>query len=660
MCSTTTDNDSEFLCQLFDENTHSFVYYCNDFIKLRTIDAETESYVYIENCSFHRESVAEFLSSSTQVNHLEIGGCANKTVRDLIDYFNSTVRTLDVSYSGYKSIHSLNFVHQRMQTINMSHNQITEYPWKTYLEFFVRFPMLYELDLSYNKLQAVHIIANQSLIKLERLHLQHNAISHIQNGAFVNLTQLNYIDLSHNRLDRISASAFSNLQTLQIMHIEHNPIDLFFCDDLLNMKALWVYMSWDRIEYFSTDCAGIAPPQSLWLDTQYIVAFNTSKHGFFPIAEGKYKIDCDRNSFKRIRTFNAGRNKYATVVSILECFGTTLVELDLSGNFIGIIETSTFERFVHLYELSLRDTQLLSFDFQMLQRQQNLIALDISDNHLTNINNILIAWNLRDFQELTASGNRFKAELLQQLPSTIKYLDLSDTVLDELTPKHFQYLIQLEELRLRNTRLKFFDCNPFEVLDNLQLLDISQNDLSGMDFTRIVTTLTKLREFRAADCSISNASELIELFGLNLWVLDLSMNFIGDLRKVSPFHRLNLLNLYLNQANISSFDLETLKESSNLAYLEIANNSLNEIDLMPLSGAYLIELNMSGNQLNTVNHLTPINFPKLRFLNVARNQLPCEMSRQLVNDWTDKLVDFEHSQMSGDLNCSDVSENDVR
>lgn len=293
----------------------------------------------------------------------------------------------------------------------------------------------------------------------------------------------------------------------------------------------------------------------------------------------------------------------------------------------------------------------------MLQRQQNLIALDISDNHLINVNNILLAWNLQDFQEFIASGNRFKAELLSQLPSTIKYLDLSDTTLGELTPKSFQYLTALEELRLKNTRLKFSGSNPFEELDNLQLLDISQNNLHGMDFRQIASTLSKVREFRAIDCNIANATKLIELFGLNLWVLDLSGNVIGDLHRDSPLHRLNLLNLYLNQANISSIDLEMLKESSNLAYFEIANNSLTEIDLMPLAGDYLIELNVSGNQLNTVRNLTPMNFPKLRFLNIARNQLPCDGSMQLVNDWTDRLVDFEHSLVNS-VNCTQINEDD--
>lgn len=661
MCATITEND-EFLCQIFDKSAHSFDYYCRDFIKYRTKDVETETYVYMGGCSFHRDSMVEFLSSSpsSQVDHLKVGGCANKTVRDLVAYFNTTLRTLDVSFSGYETINSLNFAQHQLEILNLSHNQIVEHPWNNILEFFTRFPMLQELDLSYNKLNAVHLIANQSIINLERLHLQHNAIAYVQSGAFANLTRLKYIDLSHNQLDSISAAAFSNSRTLQTLHIEQNPIDHFFCDDLLNEKAIdfMVHISWDHVEYFNTDCVGIAPPQSLWIETQYFIALNTGKHGFIPFAIGQYAIHCDIASFRRIRTFIAGRNKYAAVLAILPCFGTTLLELDLSSNFIGYLEPSTFERFHHLYDLQLRDTRLLSFDFQMLQQQQHLIALDISENDLTNINNILLAWNLRDFQEFSAAGNRFKADLLRQLPSTIKYLDLSGTTLGELTLKSFQYLTALEELRLRKTVLKFSNGNPFEGLANLQLLDISQNDLNGMDFTRIATTLAKLREFRAAECNLSKPVDLIEIFGLNLWTLDLSGNFIGDVHKNSPFHRLNLLHLFLNHANISSFDLETLRESSNLAYFEIANNSLREIDLKPLAGDYLIELNISGNKLNTIKHLTPINFPKLRFLNVEHNQLSCKTLTQLTDDWTDKLVDFEHLQMSR-VNCTQMNEDDV-
>lgn len=619
----------KFLCQKFDEKTGSFAHYCTDY---------TEKYsneTTIENCSPKHEEV-----EPTAVVNFEIHGCSNQTIKNFVKRFINLLK-LDISDSGFRTMDSFNYSHQQVQTFIMSHNQIVDYRWAHFMDLLARFPQLNELDLSYNNLHAVHAFANQSIIKLKKLNFEHNNIAYIQKGAFVNLTELETINLSYNQLNRIYANAFSKSLALQELDMTHNPIEYFDCDDLLNEKnfKFKVYISWEYVQHFSTDCIGLDSDRN---QTKSLIVSN-QRQSALVASEGGYRIDCPNRNFQQIRTFIAGPNKYRHILTILKCFGAELLELDLSRNFIQNLNAATFQRFKKLTHLSLIQTGLRTFDFQVLQDQKHLISLDISNNGLESIENVILSGNLRSFETLNIAGNSLVlTDFLQYLPMTIKNLDVSNCkMVGELKREYFRNMPDLEELHLRSLKwLRFGNHNPFEALENLLVLDISHNNLRGVDLSLLAGTFEKLREFRAADCNIDRAGDLFNLFGADLWTLDLSGNFIGDLRADSPLQRLNLLGLYLNRAHISKFDLNTLQESNGLAYFEIANNFLSEIDLTPLS-TNLLELKMQSNQLENIVGLIPEHFKKLRYLDIGRNHLPCEYLTELANDFARKNAHFE-------------------
>lgn len=619
-------DDEEFQCQIFDEDSVKFSYFCKKYAGKLS-----------ENCSYDKN-----LEDSSEVIHLEIGGCDNDTVLQAIDRL-INVHTLDVSYSSYKSLDSLNFFHNKLNTMNVSHNDLTEYPWKKYVYFFARFPELIELDLSYNEVHGIHTFVNRSIIKLKRFHLSHNGIAFIQSNAFENFTELEYLDLSYNKIDQITPNLFTNLNHLAVLHLENNPIDFFICDGLLNMKSLSAHIPWDRIQYFDTNCDEFplwSTSSSEWVPTQFVVANFMRKGGFFNIVDNQYKLDCSDWSFENIRTFKAGTNKYINILELLQCFGSSLIEMDLSGNYIGKLKSTTFERFVNLEELSLKGAQLVFFDFQMIQQQKQLITLDISDNKLMNVENVELTGNLRFLSVFKASGNRLKSEMIQRLPSTIKHLDMSGSNLGRLTQKIFHRLKRLEELILRNINFAISTTDPFAQLDNLYLLDVSYNNLHEVDLAIFQSTLRKLREFRAIECNFLNIAEVMQFFGHNLWTLDLSGNIVGDVGLESPLRNLRLYSLYLNAASISRFDFNVLRKSNDLAILELSDNALETIDLEPLS-SYLLDLNLENNDLIDIKNFTPHQFPKLRNLIITQNRLPCDSLRQINTEWQDKVRDFQ-------------------
>ncbi|XP_070823070.1 toll-like receptor 18 [Chaetodon trifascialis] len=94
--------------------------------------------------------------------------------------------------------------------------QLESVPWR-------QFPStLEDIDLSYNKLQAVHA---DDFVRLPRLHilkLQYNNISHIDNDAFKNNTLLEHLDIFNNSLQEIPATALTPLLNLKELYMSNN------------------------------------------------------------------------------------------------------------------------------------------------------------------------------------------------------------------------------------------------------------------------------------------------------------------------------------------------------------------------------------------------------------------------------------------------------
>ncbi|XP_070691015.1 toll-like receptor 18 [Pempheris klunzingeri] len=94
--------------------------------------------------------------------------------------------------------------------------QLDRVPWK-------QFPStLEDIDLSYNKLHAVHADDFLRLPQLRILQLQYNNISHIDNDAFKNNTLLEYLDIFNNSLLEIPASALTPLLNLKKLFMSNN------------------------------------------------------------------------------------------------------------------------------------------------------------------------------------------------------------------------------------------------------------------------------------------------------------------------------------------------------------------------------------------------------------------------------------------------------
>lgn len=84
--------------------------------------------------------------------------------------------------------------------------------------------------------------------------------------------------------------------------------------------------------------------------------------------------------------FKAAFCKFSNISDLIKRLGASIVELDISGNFLANFDAETFKNLIKLTRINVSHTNLSHFDFQMLEHQPDLQILDLSYNGLQTIN----------------------------------------------------------------------------------------------------------------------------------------------------------------------------------------------------------------------------------------------------------------------------------
>lgn len=593
---------NEIRCEFYDEQTKSLTKVC----------------VNSENCSKNQAETASIPTKSNEVLELKVTGCSNQTVLRAIETFSSMHR-LDISHSEYKSLKWLNLKHNRLQVLNLSHNALAFLPWK----FVEHAPSLLEIDLSNNDL--THLDSKRlfdGAEKLQKLNLAYNSLHSINHDTFSSLLQLQFIDLTGNRFMKIPI--FPKNPTLTVIRLYDNPIASFDCFHTKVMSSsVSVYLEWQNVSFFYGNSYCDNKKMHAILD-----ADASDGEGVFITPDGKYQLHCNANSFKNLRHLIAGRMAFENISEFIKCIGPSIWHLNLSGNEIS--SAITFQRFTTLSSLFLSDTGLAHFDFKWLETLKNLTKLDISYNNLTHLEDARTLHGLEILQEFNVAGNRIAnlMEVISNLTSTIEKLNLSGNHVGKLNNTTFDRFSALRKLNLSDTNLEILDSNPFAELVALKSLDISHNNMENMNFAVLSTTLKQLTEFRAAKCQLKSIKDLVKLLGMSLEILDLSGNSIKTLN-TQPFEQLiKLRTLNLSNCSLTYFDSAIVQNQLDLRSLDISSNQLQTINLKRLP-TDIRHLNIEANELWKIENFLAIQFPALRTLAISRNQLPCDLLKQL-------------------------------
>lgn len=260
----------------------------------------------------------------------------------------------------------------------------------------------------------------ENAIKLQTLKLGlTNHLSQLESFLLANLTSLEYIDLAYNDITEIGEKVFNNLPKLQFLYLEGNFISTLKNETFVGADNLQV--------------------------------LDLSRNEVFLIESNAF------SGLSKLRTLTLNRNRIKIIQGSLFRGLRSLRRLDVSINEIVILENSIFE--------GLDQITMVELGFN------NLTTLAHSTfKGATSLENLYLSFN-----KFSIIGSTFLGLL------NLKLLDLSYNNIGEINAAAFSDATKLEQIELRSTGLTQVPIDLLRQQTELQLLDLSYNNLSLTD-----------------------------------------------------------------------------------------------------------------------------------------------------------------------------------
>lgn len=618
------DASNNVACLIYNKNEKSLIQRC-------------DKHQLSSNCT----SNASDIQSSADVLSVKLQGCDSSAIRSVAEKYES-IEKIDISHSGLTSLGEQSQPFADLSDFNASFNSLHAFP----KEFIQKCPSLKNLDLSYNYFSRIDHGDFEQTQQFNSIDLSHNSIEAIHSHAFANLSDLHVLRLNNNRLSTIPPLHFLNSGVT--VHLEENHLlSTFNCTSIAAMsRVVTVHLSWQYVTAFLGDQGCGARKFRI---RQNANGTTNRYEGVSATTTANWDVYCNDLSFRNVQNFVAGPMGFENIHDILPLISATVLKLDLSHNDIGVFNQTIFERFRTLYELRLSNTKLTKLDVGALNKnnQKYLNRLDVSQNHLKEIEN---AWMLKYFSKLmefNAGGNQIQnaSEIIENLPSSVEHLIMAGSNhVGDVNRNTFARLMNLRHLDVSDTQLGVDDFDVFRSLDHLIDFQISQNDLSRVNFTALAS-LHQLQEFRAANCKIGNVADVIQHLGPYVEKLDLSGNSATALDSNTFKKFANLKELSLANVGLQQLDSGIFEHLTSLTSLNISQNQLKLIDIDRFPSS-LERLDLHGNSLQEIKHLNRTRFRALRVLSVSNNQLSCENLDALRTEFNDKIILTDHPSLN--------------
>ncbi|KAM6962088.1 LOW QUALITY PROTEIN: leucine-rich repeat-containing G-protein coupled receptor 5-like [Tautogolabrus adspersus] len=470
------------------------------------------------------------------------------------------------------------------------------------------------LDLSMNNLTGMSSGALSNLHFVEELRLAGNDLSFIPKGAFNGLYNLKVLMLQNNQLKSVPAEAFRNLHTLQSLRLDANhissvPVGCF--SGLRSLRHLW--LDDNSLKEVPAEALSDLPAlQAMTLALNHIS--HVPDHAFSKLG--------------RLVVLHLNNNRIVSMGT--NCFHGlhSLETLDLNYN--SLVEFPTAIRSLgHLKELGFHSNNIQSIPEHAFTGNPSLITIFFYDNPIQSVGRSAFQ-NLPELRTLSLNG----AADLTEFP------DLTGTK-------------SLESLTITGARITSLPGSVCEQLPNLQLLDLSYNQIGTLP-------------------SFSGCESVQKI--------DLHHNEIEEL-EVNTFHGLmSLRSLDLSWNKLSSVKPNSFSALPALTKLDLSSNQLSSLPLIGLQS--LTHLRLAGNT-ELMELLPREDLPRVRVIElpyafqccafvscerrgggggsswereeaaVSTRRESSVLSSQVDQDWEDFLIEFENEpKLEHSVHCS--------
>lgn len=327
--------------------------------------------------------------------------CRSPNIPYMVFNFFEGIREFDISFTELESIRRGDFINaENLMYFSAIHNKLTELS----SSIFVGAPNISVVDLSYNQIEKVSASAFVGASYMSRLHLSHNMIRNLDKNSFASMLMLDELHLDFNQLETIDVDLFTSNLLLVRLSLNNNRIVRLECSALMNLKYLnKLDLSVNKLEEFNTSCISDTDLNLIINDNQLekltlrkVVSVHASHNQITHIY-----IEDGINNLKSLKLAN---NNLTNITGIFEHLNS-LETLDLSYNYVGKLNISTFANLTNLEHLNLGHTNLSNINFGTFFHQKELKFLDISYNNLNRINFDVFLPYLKNLESLILDGN---------------------------------------------------------------------------------------------------------------------------------------------------------------------------------------------------------------------------------------------------------------
>ncbi|XP_055301864.1 protein artichoke-like [Sitodiplosis mosellana] len=353
-----------------------------------------------------------------------------------------------------------------------------------------------------------------------------------------------------------------------------------------------------------------------------------------------------------ISIINCSYNQIENIVNGTFSTLLKLKKLNLSHNKIVKIDENAFGNGFFPNEpqvnmLNLSSNPLTDFDFRIFLTLLNLDVLDMSNTRIQRIIDGCFENNTKMKVLILAKSSleEFSSKLISPLHE-LELLDLSNTRIQKINDGCFANNPKMKELNLMGTSLKKFSFNTFSPQADLVEVHLPSHSIEEPDISCINSIchfknfdkddfFENIRVFKASGNRDQNISKLLDKIGLSVIMMDLSRNSIETLTNNMLLRFSNLRHLNLSHSNISKIENNAFLGQANsnlMILLDLSFNFLEEIDnvIFPIG---LQRLNLAGNRLTKLDNVIPRCLPKLRSLQISKNQFDSQYVDDFLEKW---------------------------
>ncbi|XP_055299404.1 uncharacterized protein LOC129566979 [Sitodiplosis mosellana] len=613
--------------------------------KLSHVDISCNKIVQIDAVAF---------AGATKIESIDLSQNDLSSLDEQVFKGLSSLKMLNLSYNKFTELNSHNLSMLNLLKLDVSHNNLTRIGEHTFDEL----SELQLLDLSFNPIGDLKIDTFIHVLKLKHLNLRRTNISSIQIGTFSHQLHLVTLELSDNALKTLNFKLFYPIQhDLRTLYISGNQLS-----DLNGFRnALFPQLTSLDIKNNQFNCTYL---------THFMESINWEKihlqvdpHSINPQVSSIRGINCEVVAGQESSDDNSKLQHKSNddilikITLVLLC----IIMLTFLVIFVTLNRKRIFDKSFCYWKNSTSNGQIATDRVEYCKE-------DRGNNKYGHDNVTFICAEINGENIVFPDPNNFNCSNFCRpvhfnWPGTINFENCRFNELKRNFFKDFQYV---HTANLSDLGLEALQTDIFNQATKLTFLDVSKNNIkeipslifmNAKTLTHVDFSCNKIVQIDAVAFSGATKIEHLDLSRNNLThikehtfdklselkLLNLSFNSIGDL-KIDTFIHL------LKPTNTSSVQAGTLLHQSHLVTLDLSENALKTLDFTlhyPIQYE-LRTLNISKNQLSSLNGFRNSLFPQLTSLDIKNNRFNCTYLRHFMEsiNWEDIRLPIDSHSMN--------------